>query len=44
MERGVVWELDDWKDVAEVVRNFAATVFMIVAAVPLLKWVAKNKH
>jgi hypothetical protein len=33
-----MWDLDDWKDFAEVVKNFAETIFMVVAALALLKW------
>jgi hypothetical protein len=38
-----MWGLDDWKDFAEVVRNFAVTAFMLVAAFAALKWVFASK-
>jgi hypothetical protein len=37
-----MWDLDDWKDFAEVVKNFAQTGFMMIAIVALLKWVSKD--
>jgi hypothetical protein len=33
-----MWDLDDWKDLAEVIKNFAQTGFIAVAIVALLKW------
>ncbi|WP_016920280.1 hypothetical protein [Methylocystis parvus] len=38
-----MWGLDDWKDVAEVVKNFAETALAIVATLALLKWNAQRK-
>jgi sugar phosphate isomerase/epimerase len=36
-------DLDDWKDLAEVMKNFAQTGFLIVAIVALLRWASKDK-
>ncbi len=38
-----MWDLDDWKDFAEIVKNFAVTVFIIVAIVALLKRASKDE-
>jgi hypothetical protein len=37
------WDLDSWKDVAEVVKNFSQTVFLIVAIVALFRFVSKDE-
>jgi hypothetical protein len=39
-----MWDLDDWKDFAEVVKNFADTALAIVAALALLKWSSPRKN
>ncbi|MGJ0507090.1 MAG: hypothetical protein ACR652_08125 [Methylocystis sp.] len=38
-----MWDLDDWKDFAEVVKNFAETGFIAVAIVALSIWAGKDK-
>jgi hypothetical protein len=38
-----MWDLDDWKDVAEIVKNFAETGFMVVAVFALLSWSSRNR-
>ncbi len=37
-----MWDLDDWKDFAEVFKNFAETGFLVVALIALLRWLSKN--
>ncbi len=37
-----MWDLDDWKDFAEVIKNFAQTAFIAAAIVALLRWAAKD--
>ena len=37
-----MWDLDDWKDAAEVVKNFADTALALVGALALLKWEWRN--
>jgi hypothetical protein len=39
-----MWGLDEWKDVAEVVKNFAETALAIVAAIALLTWNARRQR
>jgi len=39
-----MWDLDDWKDFAEVVKNFAQTAFIAVAIFALLKWAYRDKR
>ncbi len=40
--KGDLWDLDDWNDFAEVVKNFAQTAFLVVALVALSKWISKR--
>ncbi len=42
MEIVTKWDLDDWKDFAEIVKNFAEFAFMVVALVALSKWISKR--
>jgi|WetSurMetagenome_2_1015567.scaffolds.fasta_scaffold1145191_1 hypothetical protein len=37
-----MWDLDDWKDFAEVVKNFSQTAFIAAAIFALLKWAKDN--
>ncbi len=37
-----MWDLDDWKDFAEVLKNFAEFALMVVALVALSKWIFKR--
>lgn len=33
-----MWDLDDWKDFSEILKNFAEMGFWIVGIVALLNW------
>jgi hypothetical protein len=37
-----MWDLDDWKDFAEVIKNFSQAAFIVVVIVALLKWAKDN--
>ena len=39
-----MWDLDDWKDFAEVVKNVSETIFMVVAALAVLKWASRSRN